>query len=178
MKRWYSHAIDALIDRLFWVLLSWWWPGWREALTIIQADTVLCWRRDGIAVIWKYRSRGRRRRGRPRIAVETRQRDGPGEFSLGCTTYSRRAAETRNHSLAGYRLTLHAGLACRPAVAVMACILTEPSYRDRPQLDFRRAQLDRQHQASVARCQATCRHICCNRARRAKFENVVFCACA
>jgi hypothetical protein len=106
-----------LIDRLFWVLLSWWWPGWREALTIIQADTVLCWRRDGIAVIWKYRSRGRRRRGRPRIAVETRQRDGPGEFSLGCTTYSRRAAETRNHSLAGYRLTLHAGLAWRTAVA-------------------------------------------------------------
>jgi hypothetical protein len=62
-----------LIDRLFWVLLSWWWPGWREALTIIQADTVLRWRRDGITVIWKYRSRGRQRGGRPRIAVETRQ---------------------------------------------------------------------------------------------------------
>ena len=61
------------IDRLFWVLLSWWWPGWREALSIIQADTVLRWRRHGIAVIWKYRSRGRRRGGRPRIAVEIRQ---------------------------------------------------------------------------------------------------------
>jgi hypothetical protein len=54
-----------LIDRPFWVLLSWWWPGWREALTIIQADTVLRWRRDGITVIWKYRSRGRRRGGVP-----------------------------------------------------------------------------------------------------------------
>jgi hypothetical protein len=61
------------IDRLFWMFLSWWWPGWREALTIIQADTVLRWRRDGVAVIWKYGLRGRRRGGRPRIAVETRQ---------------------------------------------------------------------------------------------------------
>jgi hypothetical protein len=61
------------IDRLFWVLVSWWWPGWRGALTVIQADTLLRWRRDGITVIWKYRSRGRRRGGRPRIAVETRQ---------------------------------------------------------------------------------------------------------
>ena len=61
------------IDRLFWVFLTWWWPGWREALTIIQADTVLRWRRDGITVIWKYRSRGRRRGGRPRIALETRR---------------------------------------------------------------------------------------------------------
>jgi hypothetical protein len=61
------------IDRLFWVFLSWWGPGWRGALTIIQAATVLRWRRDGITVILKYRSRGRRRGGRPRIAVETRQ---------------------------------------------------------------------------------------------------------
>jgi hypothetical protein len=61
------------IDRLFWVFLSWRWPDWREALIIIQADTVLRWRRDDISVIWKYRSRGRRRGGRPRAALETRQ---------------------------------------------------------------------------------------------------------
>jgi len=61
------------IDRLFWIFLSWWWPGWRKALSVIQADTVLRWRRDGITVIWKYRSRGRWRGGRPRIAVEIRQ---------------------------------------------------------------------------------------------------------
>ena len=60
------------IDRLFWVFLSWWWPGWREALTIIQLETVLRWRRHGISTIWKYRSRGRWRGGRPRIAAETR----------------------------------------------------------------------------------------------------------
>jgi hypothetical protein len=53
--------------------MSWWWPAWRDALKIIQPETVLRWRRHGIASIWKYRSRGRWRGGRPRIALETRQ---------------------------------------------------------------------------------------------------------
>jgi putative transposase len=61
------------IDRLFWVFMSWWWPAWRDALKVIQPETVLRWRRLGIALIWKYRSRGRRRGGRPRLALETRQ---------------------------------------------------------------------------------------------------------
>src|SRR5215470_371313 len=61
------------MDRLFWVFLSWWWPGWTEALAIIKADTVLRWRRQGISMVWKYRSRGRWRGGRPRIAAETPQ---------------------------------------------------------------------------------------------------------
>jgi len=47
--------------------------GWREGLAIIQADTVLRWRRYGITVIWKYRSRGRWQGGRPRILAEIRQ---------------------------------------------------------------------------------------------------------
>jgi putative transposase len=57
-------------DRLFWVFLSWWWPRWSAALTVIQPDTVLRWRRCGVFAIWKYRSRGRWRGGRPRIAPE------------------------------------------------------------------------------------------------------------
>ena len=61
------------IDRLFWVFMSWWWPACRDALVVIQPETVLRWRRRGIALIWKYRSHRRWRGGRPRIAVETRQ---------------------------------------------------------------------------------------------------------
>jgi len=53
--------------------MSWWWPAWRDGLKVIQPETVLRWRRLGIALIWKYRSRGRWRGGRPRIALETRQ---------------------------------------------------------------------------------------------------------
>ena len=61
------------IDRLFWVFTSWWWPAWRDALVVIQPETVLRWHRHGIALIWKYRSHGRWRGGRPGIAVETSQ---------------------------------------------------------------------------------------------------------
>src|SRR6516164_4606324 len=61
------------IDRLFWIFMSWWWSAWRDALVVVQPGTVLRWRRHGIALIWKYRSHGRWRGGRPRIAVETRQ---------------------------------------------------------------------------------------------------------
>lgn len=27
-----------LWDRLFWILLSWWWPRWRESLMIFQPE--------------------------------------------------------------------------------------------------------------------------------------------
>jgi hypothetical protein len=36
-------------DRVFWILLSRWWPGWRQSLVIVQPETVLRWRRRG----WK-----------------------------------------------------------------------------------------------------------------------------
>ena len=59
-------------DRLLWVLLSRWWHGWRESLIIVQSETILRWRRQGLSLIWGYRSRGRWRGGRPRIAREIR----------------------------------------------------------------------------------------------------------
>jgi hypothetical protein len=59
-------------DRLFWILLSRWWPRWREALMIVQPETVLRWRRTGWSGLRQYRSRGRWRGGRPRISRELR----------------------------------------------------------------------------------------------------------
>src|SRR5260370_24493893 len=32
------------IDLLLWILLSFWWPQWRESLMIVQPETVLRWR--------------------------------------------------------------------------------------------------------------------------------------
>jgi hypothetical protein len=59
-------------DRLFWMFLSWLWPGWRGSLMIVQPETVLRWRRQGWSVFWRYRGWGHWRGGRPRIALELR----------------------------------------------------------------------------------------------------------
>ena len=60
------------IDRLFWILLSRWWPRWREGLVMVQPETILRWRRNGWSAIWRHRSRGRWRGGRPRVSSEIR----------------------------------------------------------------------------------------------------------
>jgi hypothetical protein len=63
----------TLGDRLFWILLSWWWPRWRESLMIVQPETVRRWRRNGWSGLWRHRSRGRWRGGRPRVSREVRE---------------------------------------------------------------------------------------------------------
>jgi hypothetical protein len=60
------------LDRLLWILLSRWWRDWRDSLAIVQPETVLRWRRNGWSAIWKYRSRGRWRGGRPKVSSEVR----------------------------------------------------------------------------------------------------------
>ena len=61
-----------LWDRMFWVLFSRWWPQWRDSLILVQPETVLRRRREGWSALWRYRSRGRWRGGRPRISDEVR----------------------------------------------------------------------------------------------------------
>src|SRR6202035_1893521 len=43
-------------DRLLWVLLSRWWPGWRRSLHIVRPDTVIAWRRRAFAWYWTRKS--------------------------------------------------------------------------------------------------------------------------
>lgn len=57
-------------DRLLWVLLSRWWPGWRHSLHIVRPDTVMAWHRRAFAWYWTRKSR--RRPGRPNVAPEIR----------------------------------------------------------------------------------------------------------
>src|SRR5262249_25581756 len=56
-------------DRLFWLLLRWLWPRWREALVLIQPPTVARWHREGVRGCWRHRSR---HPGRPRIDAPCR----------------------------------------------------------------------------------------------------------
>jgi hypothetical protein len=59
------------IDRLLFILLLRWWPQWRENLKV-QAETVLHWRRNRWASLWRYQSSGHWGGGRPRASSELR----------------------------------------------------------------------------------------------------------
>jgi len=56
-------------DRLWLVLLASRVRTWREALLILQPDTLLRWHRQGFRLFWWFTSRNRG--GRPRLASET-----------------------------------------------------------------------------------------------------------
>jgi hypothetical protein len=57
-------------DRLFWVVLSRIWSGWRGGLHIVQPETVVRWHRQSFRYYWRWKSRSR---GRPKLAPEIRQ---------------------------------------------------------------------------------------------------------
>jgi len=59
-------------DRAFWDILSSVWPNWRDALFIVQPDTVIRWHRRGFRYYWRWKSRYRWP-GRPRVAAEVRE---------------------------------------------------------------------------------------------------------
>ena len=58
-------------DRVFWVILSCLWPGWRHALVIVRPETVIGWHRKGFRFFWTWKSR-RGKPGRPPVSREIR----------------------------------------------------------------------------------------------------------
>src|SRR5712691_11117479 len=58
-----------LLDRVFWMWLSQWWARWREALHVVQPQTVIRWHRQGFRAFWNWKSR-RGRTGRPPVCSE------------------------------------------------------------------------------------------------------------
>jgi len=58
-------------DRILWVWLARFWPGWRHALVLVRPETVIGWHRRGFRLYWRWKSRSRRP-GRPTIEAELR----------------------------------------------------------------------------------------------------------
>jgi putative transposase len=58
-------------DRVLLVLLARKLPSWKQALMIVQPDTLLRWHRDLFRWFWKRKSRSRRSGGRPPLTQET-----------------------------------------------------------------------------------------------------------
>src|SRR5262245_12647967 len=58
-------------DRFFWIVLARSWENWRQALRVVQPDTVVRWHRDWLRRRWTRRSR-QRHSGRPPIDQQIR----------------------------------------------------------------------------------------------------------
>ena len=56
--------------RRFWIVMCRWFPGWKEALRIMQPETMLRWHRNGWRAYWRWKSR--RNAGRQPIACKLR----------------------------------------------------------------------------------------------------------
>jgi putative transposase len=63
----------AASDKLFWVMLCRLWSGWKQALILVQPETVVGWHRAGFKLYWKWLSRHRTRAGRRCVSKELRE---------------------------------------------------------------------------------------------------------
>lgn len=59
-------------DRRFWIVASRRFARWRQALIVVQPETVLGWHRNGWQAYWRWRSQRRGRGGRAPISPELR----------------------------------------------------------------------------------------------------------
>jgi hypothetical protein len=57
-------------DRIFWVWLSLLWKKWKDALILVEPETVANWHRKGFKLYWKLISRRRKNKGRQPINKE------------------------------------------------------------------------------------------------------------
>ena len=63
----------ALVDKLFWVTVSRFWSGWKEAPIVVRPETVVRWHRAGFRMYWRLISRVRIQVGRRQTSKEVRE---------------------------------------------------------------------------------------------------------
>jgi putative transposase len=71
LQRQVKHPAPTPRDRVLLVLLARKLRSWKQALMIVQPDTLLRWHRDLFRWFWKRKSRSRRSGGRPPLTQET-----------------------------------------------------------------------------------------------------------
>ena len=63
----------GIFDKLFWVVVSRFWSGWKQALVVVTPETVARWHRAGFRMYWKWISRVRAQAGRRQTPKEVRR---------------------------------------------------------------------------------------------------------
>ena len=63
----------AVSDRLFWMLLRRFCSFWKQAMMLVQPETVVRWHRAGFRLYWTWLSRHRIRSGRKCVSVQLRE---------------------------------------------------------------------------------------------------------
>jgi transposase InsO family protein len=63
----------AFSDKLFWVILRRFWPGWKRTLILVHPETVVRWHQAGFKLYWTWLSRHRKRVGRKCVSRELRE---------------------------------------------------------------------------------------------------------
>ena len=53
LKRRQKRPQIKVSDRVFWVIMSRIWSAWRDAVVIVQPDTVVRWHKQGFKLFWR-----------------------------------------------------------------------------------------------------------------------------
>src|SRR2546426_377589 len=109
------------LDRLFWMWLSQRWVRWREALHVVQPQTVIRWHRQGFRAFWELEVATRSNRSSARRFGDRRARPhhGPRRSPLGRAAHSWRAPQARSRRLTTHGWSAHAS-PCETALADLA----------------------------------------------------------
>jgi transposase InsO family protein len=73
LKRKHPRPRMGAIDKIFWVCARSFWGAWKQALVLVNPETVVRWHRAGFRLYWSWISKARKQVGRKKLSPEVRE---------------------------------------------------------------------------------------------------------